>query len=57
MHGEDGSLHLSMAQELLIRKLEVPMHFDAPPWVERERHDESGTTSTTTSATETDGTA
>ena len=25
MHGEDGSLHLSMAQELLIRKLDVPM--------------------------------
>jgi acyl-CoA thioesterase-2 len=38
MHGEDGTLHLSMAQELLIRKLEVPINFEAPPWVDRERH-------------------
>ena len=37
MHGEDGSLHLSMAQELLIRKLEVPLVFEAPPWLERAR--------------------
>jgi acyl-CoA thioesterase-2 len=36
MHGEDGSLHLSMAQELLIRKLDEPMVFKAPPWVDRE---------------------
>jgi hypothetical protein len=35
MHGEDGNLHLSMAQELLIRKLDVPLVFEAPPWVER----------------------
>ena len=34
MHGEDGSLHLSMAQELLIRELDEPMVFEAPPWVE-----------------------
>ncbi len=33
MHGEDGSLHLSMAQELLIRELDEPMIFEAPPWV------------------------
>ena len=25
MHGEDGTLHLSMAQELLIRELDEPM--------------------------------
>jgi acyl-CoA thioesterase II len=37
MHGEDGTLHLSMAQELLIRKLDVPLDFEAPPWAERER--------------------
>ena len=36
MHGEDGPLHLSMAQELLIRKLDEPMVFKAPPWVDRE---------------------
>jgi acyl-CoA thioesterase-2 len=35
MHGEDGSLHLSMAQELLIRKLEVPLVFEAPAWLPR----------------------
>ncbi len=28
MHGEDGTLHLSMAQELLIRELEVPIVFE-----------------------------
>jgi acyl-CoA thioesterase-2 len=28
MHGEDGTLHLSMAQELLIRVLDEPMVFD-----------------------------
>jgi acyl-CoA thioesterase-2 len=42
MHGEDGSLHLSMAQELLIRRLEVPLVFEAPPWVERARELEPG---------------
>jgi acyl-CoA thioesterase-2 len=35
MHGEDGNLHLSMAQELLIRKLEVPLVFEPPAWLER----------------------
>lgn len=35
MHGEDGSLHLSMAQELLIRKLEEPEVFEAPIWLQR----------------------
>ena len=39
MHGEDGLLNLSMAQELLIRKLDVPLVFEAPPWVERERRE------------------
>jgi acyl-CoA thioesterase II len=37
MHGDDGQLHLSMAQELLIRKLEVPINFETPPWAVRER--------------------
>jgi acyl-CoA thioesterase II len=37
MHGEDGTLHLSMAQELLIRKLDVPMVFETPPWADRDR--------------------
>jgi acyl-CoA thioesterase-2 len=37
MHGEDGTLHLSMAQELLIRRLEVPIIFDSPRWLDRER--------------------
>jgi len=36
MHSADGQLDLSMAQELLIRKLEVPLQFDTPPWMERE---------------------
>jgi acyl-CoA thioesterase-2 len=36
MHGEDGSLHLSMAQELLIRELDEPMVFKPPPWVNRD---------------------
>lgn len=35
MHGEDGTLHLSMAQELLIRELETPLVFETPPWLER----------------------
>jgi acyl-CoA thioesterase II len=42
MHGEDGSLHLSMAQELLIRKLEVPLVFEAPAWLPREREADRG---------------
>jgi acyl-CoA thioesterase II len=37
MHGEDGTLHTTMAQELLIRKLEVPLVFDEPAWLERHR--------------------
>ena len=37
MHGEDGSLHLSMAQELLIRELDEPLVFEAPPWAVREK--------------------
>jgi acyl-CoA thioesterase II len=37
MHGQDGTLHLSMAQELLIRKLEVPLVFGTPSWVARAR--------------------
>jgi len=37
MHTDGGLLHLSMAQELLIRKLEVPIAFHAPPWSEQER--------------------
>jgi acyl-CoA thioesterase-2 len=37
MYGEDGTLHMSMAQELLIRKLEFPINFEAPPWADRER--------------------
>ena len=35
MHGEDGTLHLSMAQELLIRKLETPLVFERPVSLER----------------------
>ena len=37
MHGEDGSLHLSMAQELLIRELDEPLVFKAPSWANREK--------------------
>ena len=33
MHGEDGTLHLSMAQELLIRELDEPMVFETPAWL------------------------
>jgi acyl-CoA thioesterase-2 len=44
MHGEDGCLHLSVAQELLIRKLETPLIFDStPPWVERSAGGDDGT--------------
>jgi hypothetical protein len=36
MHGEDGTLHLSMAQELLIRELDEPMVLpETPPWLRR----------------------
>ena len=36
MHGEDGTLHLSMAQELLIRELDEPLVITAPSWVDRD---------------------
>jgi len=42
MHGEDGSLHLSMAQELLIRELDEPLVFEAPAWVGRGAASEEG---------------
>jgi acyl-CoA thioesterase-2 len=35
MHGEDGTLHLSMAQELLIRELDEPMVFETPAWLQK----------------------
>jgi acyl-CoA thioesterase II len=35
MHGEDGMLHLSMAQELLIRELDEPLVFETPAWLTR----------------------
>jgi hypothetical protein len=37
MYGDDGVLYQSMAQELLIRELEVPITFEAPPWAARAR--------------------
>jgi hypothetical protein len=36
MHGEDGTLHLSMAQELLIRELDEPFQVVAPVWSARD---------------------
>jgi acyl-CoA thioesterase-2 len=36
MHGEDGTLHLSMAQELLIRELDEPLQVEAPVWTARD---------------------
>jgi acyl-CoA thioesterase-2 len=42
MHGEDGTLHLSMAQELLIRKLEVPIVLEPPAWVSRANDTATG---------------
>jgi acyl-CoA thioesterase II len=36
MHGEDGALHLSMAQELLIRELDEPLVLPPPPWTGRD---------------------
>jgi hypothetical protein len=42
MHGEDGQLHLSMAQELLIRELDEPLHFDPPAWASKQRDDDEG---------------
>jgi acyl-CoA thioesterase-2 len=62
MHGEDGLLNLSMAQELLIRKLEVPLVFETPPWLEKERQrlvegDRAVTGDSTTQNGGADGTA
>jgi acyl-CoA thioesterase II len=36
MHGEDGTLHLSMAQELLIRELAEPLQVEPPSWSKRD---------------------
>jgi acyl-CoA thioesterase II len=36
MHGEDGTLHLSMAQELLIRELDEPLQVEEPSWAHRD---------------------
>jgi acyl-CoA thioesterase-2 len=37
MHGEDGTLYLSMAQELLIRELDEPLVFEPPAWLQRDK--------------------
>jgi acyl-CoA thioesterase II len=43
MHGEDGSLHLSMAQELLIRELDEPLTLpEHPPWATGDRAGRDG---------------
>jgi acyl-CoA thioesterase II len=42
MHGEDGALHLSMAQELLIRELDEPLRLEPPPWLDHGGHGEPG---------------
>jgi acyl-CoA thioesterase II len=36
MHGEDGTLHLSMAQELLIRELDESLQVTKPVWADRD---------------------
>ena len=36
MHGEDGTLHLSMAQELLIRELDEPLLIRSPCGLDRD---------------------
>jgi hypothetical protein len=36
MHGEDGTLHLSMAQELLIRELDEPLPIPSSLWTDRD---------------------
>jgi hypothetical protein len=36
MHGEDGTLHLSMAQELLIRVLDEPLPIPSSLWTDRD---------------------
>jgi acyl-CoA thioesterase II len=56
MHGEDGTLHLSMAQELLIRELDEPLQFPAPVWSERDEPTAT-TTATATTTGGVDGTA
>lgn len=45
MHGEDGTLHLSMAQELLIRELDEPLDITTPSWTgpDRKTGDADGT--------------
>ena len=46
MHGEDGTLHLSMAQELLIRELDEPLPITSPLWTDRDAatsHRQEGT--------------
>jgi acyl-CoA thioesterase II len=42
MHGEDGQLHLSMAQELLIRRLETPLLLERPRWLDAAREHSQG---------------
>jgi acyl-CoA thioesterase II len=42
MHGADGQLHLSMAQELLIRRLETPLLLERPRWLDAEREHSQG---------------
>ena len=41
MHDAAGTLHLSMAQELLIRELDEPMVFTAPSWVDQGSGDDT----------------
>jgi acyl-CoA thioesterase II len=43
MHGEDGLLHLSMAQELLIRELDEPLVLTAPRWARTDGGGADGT--------------
>jgi acyl-CoA thioesterase-2 len=45
MHGQDGTLHLSMAQELLIRELDEPLQITTPSWTgpDRKTGDVDGT--------------
>lgn len=37
MHGDNGTLHLSMAQELLIRELDEPLEITTPSWTGPDR--------------------
>jgi acyl-CoA thioesterase-2 len=57
MHGADGALFMSMAQELLIRKLQVPINFEAPPWADRARRRSGGAESSGGAERMPDGTA